>query len=382
MNWIAVLIGHIGLWCFIFNRTHATAWPRTWRKLIEKAVILIVFLPIGAVSLNLWQAVDPSLNAIAGNNGSVLAYFYLCFAAAIWFAGTWLFRIVTVRTPSKVSHRRRTILNVELKLGRRLTAGRFANLLRLIPGNRCCWIEIAEGEIEVGAIQAGLDGLKIAHLSDFHFTGGIQAEYFKFVIDQVNAANCDLVFLTGDLVDRPECLPWIDTVFSRLVSRLGKFYVLGNHDLLIHDEADYRRRLAAAGLTAVGNGEWHRVLFNGSPLLLAGNELPWYQGAHSLPGAPDGDEPRFLLSHSPDQVRWAENREFDFMFAGHTHGGQIRFPIIGPVISPSRYGVRFAGGEFQVGNMIMLVSRGVSGDEPIRWNCLPQVNVWMFKLRK
>ena len=180
MNWIAVLIGHIGLWCFIFNRTHATAWPRTWRKLIEKAVNLIVFLPLGAVSLNLWQAVDPSLNAIAGNNGSVLAYFYLCFAAAIWFAGTWLFRIVTVRTPSKVSHRRRTILNVELNLGRRLTAGRFANLLRLIPGNRCCWIEIAEGEIEVGAIQAGLDGLKIAHLSDFHFTGGIQAEYFKF----------------------------------------------------------------------------------------------------------------------------------------------------------------------------------------------------------
>ncbi len=382
MIWIAILIGHIGLWCFIFNRTHATAWPRTWRKLIEKAIILIVFIPIGLVSLWLWNADNWCLTAIAGTNYSLLCYAYLCGATAGLLTGAWLMRIATTRLLPQIKHRRRTIFNVESQLGRRLTEGLFANILRRVPGNRCCWLELLESEIQVGKRFAGLDGLKIAHLSDFHFTGGIRREYFEFVVSQVNASNCDLVFLTGDLIDRAECLAWIEPVFSRLNSRLGKYYVLGNHDLLIPDEVDYRKRLEAVGLVSLADGQWHRVQFNGSTILLAGNELPWYPGAKSLPAAPESHDTKILLSHSPDQVHWGVNHRFDFMFAGHTHGGQIRFPIIGPVISPSRYGVRFASGEFQIGEMLMLVSRGVSGDEPIRWNCLPQVTVWTLKLQK
>ncbi len=61
------------------------------------------------------------------------------------------------------------------------------------------------------------------------------------------------------------------------------------------------------------------------------------------------------------------------MLAGHTHGGQIRFPRIGPILAPSRYGVRFASGVFHLPPMVMHVSRGLSGLQPLRFNCPPEL---------
>jgi hypothetical protein len=61
------------------------------------------------------------------------------------------------------------------------------------------------------------------------------------------------------------------------------------------------------------------------------------------------------------------------MLAGHTHGGQIRLPVIGPMVSPSRFGVRYASGVFHEAPTLMHVSRGISGLDPIRINCLPEV---------
>lgn len=61
------------------------------------------------------------------------------------------------------------------------------------------------------------------------------------------------------------------------------------------------------------------------------------------------------------------------MLAGHNHGGQICLPLIGPVYSPSRYGVKYAGGTFREGHAVMHVSRGVSAKRPLRWNCPPEI---------
>ena len=61
------------------------------------------------------------------------------------------------------------------------------------------------------------------------------------------------------------------------------------------------------------------------------------------------------------------------MLAGHTHGGQIRLPLLGPVYSPSRFGCRFASGAFWLEPTLMYVSRGLSGREPIRYLCVPEL---------
>ena len=75
----------------------------------------------------------------------------------------------------------------------------------------------------------------------------------------------------------------------------------------------------------------------------------------------------------PDQISWAQAHHMDLLLAGHTHGGQICVPWIGPILTPSRWGVRYSWGIFHVPPTIMNVTRGVSGVYPLRVNCPPEV---------
>jgi predicted MPP superfamily phosphohydrolase len=111
--------------------------------------------------------------------------------------------------------------------------------------------------------------------------------------------------------------------------------------------------------------------------LLAGNELPWHKAPPAeseLTGSPAADNVlSILLSHSPDQYFWAQREGYKLMLAGHVHGGQIRPPLVGPLLSPSRYGVRYAGGIFYQRPTLLHVTRGISGMIPLRFNCPPEV---------
>ena len=82
---------------------------------------------------------------------------------------------------------------------------------------------------------------------------------------------------------------------------------------------------------------------------------------------------RFLLSHTPDNLSSARRDRVDLMLAGHTHGGQVRLPWIGPVYAPSRHGVKYASGTFWCDPTLLYVTRGIAGRHPWRWNCPPEV---------
>ena len=77
--------------------------------------------------------------------------------------------------------------------------------------------------------------------------------------------------------------------------------------------------------------------------------------------------------HTPDLIGWGRQQDYDLLLAGHAHGGQIRIPGIGPIICPSVHGVRYASGVFQKGRTMMHVSRGISGLQPIRLRCRPEL---------
>jgi predicted MPP superfamily phosphohydrolase len=219
-------------------------------------------------------------------------------------------------------------------------------------------------------------------LTDLHFTGQVKREFFEFAVEKANEFRPDLVFITGDIVDEPECLDWIGPVFSKLRSRHGSYYVLGNHDRRIRDEALLRKHLEQTGLIRT-SGTWHELTIRGARLEISGNDLPWYRGAENLQirkKESNATSCRILLSHSPDQIDWAVQHGFDLVFAGHTHGGQIRLPVIGPIIAPSRYGVRYASGDFSRGSTLMHVSRGISGDDPIRLLCPPELGLFILKV--
>jgi len=67
--------------------------------------------------------------------------------------------------------------------------------------------------------------------------------------------------------------------------------------------------------------------------------------------------------------------DFDLMLSGHNHGGQVVLPVIGPVYSPSRFGVRYAGGTYHHRSLTMHVSRGLAAKDCLRWNCSPEVSL-------
>ena len=182
--------------------------------------------------------------------------------------------------------------------------------------------------------------------------------------------------ITGDLVDADAYIDWIPDTLGRLNARHGVFFVLGNHDLKV-DTRRLRRTLVDSGLVDLG-GRWTRIEVGGSPIVLAGNELPWMPPAADMrdapPRGPDGRPLRILLSHSPDQLDWAVAPRFR-PDAGRPPARRARFglPLVGPILSPSRQGVRFASGTFHREPTILHVSRGLSGELPVRLNCPPEL---------
>jgi len=212
----------------------------------------------------------------------------------------------------------------------------------------------------------------VSHLSDFHLTGQIDLAYFKRIVEESNKFDPDVVFVTGDLVDELDCIGWIRNVYGGLKAKHGIYFIRGNHDLRITDQDLLMERLETAGMTWAG-GKPHSIDIKGCRVSLLGNELPWYSGAESLDPESVPDDFRILLSHSPDQIDWAKPFDFDLIFAGHTHGGQIALPVVGPIVAPSKYGVLYSSGTFEIGETVMRVSRGISGDECIRINCPPEL---------
>ena len=379
LKWIFVLIGHAGIWCFVFNHIHASSIPRQQRKLTEKLILAAVVVPVFLVALKL--QLDGTLQMDVFPVW-LQWYFWLSVLFGCWLALRWVFRKLTARLPQSVTHVETRHCDIQSRLSQPLLAGPKAKFLGRVPFNQV--LDLAEEHFDFfkSDLHPDLEGLKIVQLSDLHFTGCVLPDYFQVVVERANQFQPDLVFITGDLIDNKRCLGWLDSVFSQLVSRCGVYYVLGNHDRRIEDEVLLREKLKAAGLISAADGTWHDIRIGQALVRIGGNEMPWYPQAAQL--QPDRRLERadlkLLLSHSPDQIGWAQQYGFDYVFAGHTHGGQIRLPLIGPIVSPSRYGVKYSAGTFQFGDTVMHVSRGVSSDEPIRILCPPELT--LVTLRK
>jgi hypothetical protein len=185
------------------------------------------------------------------------------------------------------------------------------------------------------------------------------------------------------LIDEIDYLAWMPSTLAKLSAPLGVYFLLGNHDLFTGHAPRIRQELIQAGLIDVG-GRWSRLEIHGAEVIVAGNELPWFGPAADMEACPlrrDGNQLRILLSHSPDQFNWARRRDFDLMLAGHTHGGQIRPPVLGPIVCPSWYGVKYASGTFYARPTVMHVSRGISSEKPLRFNCRPELGRIVLQTR-
>jgi predicted MPP superfamily phosphohydrolase len=164
----------------------------------------------------------------------------------------------------------------------------------------------------------------------------------------------------------------MDPIFRDAEAPDGRFFVLGNHDARMKSPEAIRSSMVSAGWTDLGGKELS-ISFRNERVTMIGNEAPWFP--HTVVPTPTKDQFCMMLSHSPDQIRWARQHQVHLMIAGHTHGGQGRLPLIGPVLSPSIYGSRFASGQFYLAPTTMHVTRGLSGTRLMRINCRPELSL-------
>jgi predicted MPP superfamily phosphohydrolase len=294
----------------------------------------------------------------------------LCWGAACGlFPAITLYRLLR-RPPAAVAESRIDVLDIARHLGYRPAGDGISRFLAGIPGNEVFEVAFAEHTLHLPRLPQALDGLTILHLSDLHLRGTPDRNFFRAVMDRCAAWKPDLVAITGDIADSIHHQKWIIPVLGRLTWNVAGLAILGNHDYW-YDPLFIRRRLARVGLDYLGNG-WRQISVRGEPLIVIGHEGPWSRPAPDLAGCPEGPF-RLLLSHTPDNIRWARWAGVDLMLAGHVHGGQIRVPVIGSILVPSFYGRTFDQGFFSQPPTLLCVNRGLSGDQPLRFFCRPEV---------
>lgn len=242
-------------------------------------------------------------------------------------------------------------------------------------------LQIHEVELVVPRLPAGLDGVRIIHLSDWHFRGLPQA-IDRALAEALNATPADLLVFTGDAVNHADYWPVAQTWWSSIHQTPSRFAVPGNWDHVRGNTPErFIEQMAAAGFTTLINCacEWERA---GVSLRIAG--LDDLQQGQPDPGKAGLDQPHeaftLLLAHQPD-VLLASPLHFDLLLCGHTHGGQIRLPGLGAPVRHTRQGAAFVQGLVRLPRQrYVYISRGIgTGLLKLRLNCPPELPVIVLR---
>ncbi len=223
-----------------------------------------------------------------------------------------------------------------------------------------------------------LAGLRIGFITDTHIGPTFSPSDLQRAVGLLVKEKPDLILMGGDYAsESPRYAEPAARAVAPLVgvARLGAYAVLGNHDM----------ESGAKKITAALLAQGVRVLRNESAAIETGNGTLWIAGVDEVSHfnhdarstfaqIPPG-EAILALWHEPDLADQAAERGAFAQLSGHTHGGQIRFPIIGPLVLP-RFGRRFMRGKIPVEGMTLYVSRGAGVYRPpARFRCPPEVTL-------
>jgi uncharacterized protein len=231
--------------------------------------------------------------------------------------------------------------------------------------------------------------LSITVIADLHAGGpDMLLPHIRRVIDTANSLHSDLVLLLGDFTAwyRFKWEPVPDEAWTaelaRLAAPLGVWAILGNHDWW-HHLAGARQSLAQARIPLLEND----AVLLGKPgqrfwLAGLGDQIAYrlghgvFRGVDDLPGTLAKirtDDPVVLMVHEPDIFPRVPAR-VALTLAGHTHGGQIRVPLIWPSFVPSKFGARFAYGHVVENDRHLIVSGGLGTSIiPARFGVPPEI---------
>lgn len=304
------------------------------------------------------------------------------------------------------------------------------------------WLRTSRHDLRLAGLPRALDGLTIAHLTDLHLNYWMTEERLSGVMRTTNSLGADLIVITGDFVSRDmrhrdesgrpigdaytKAAPGLSKALSILRAPLGVWGVLGNHDHWTADpDMSHVPRVQPAHLSSAGKGAADEAAGEGdagnivrrlireggvreldnkiAPIERAGARL-WLCGVDDLwAGRPDfpgvldlleqqaaPDDVAILMAHEPDYADVvAQSGRISLQLSGHSHGGQVNIPFIGPPVLPAMgrkyhtglYQIPTSGGSAQNSahspartSMQVFTSRGIGiVGMRLRFNCPPEI---------
>lgn len=245
-------------------------------------------------------------------------------------------------------------------------------------------LEVVRPELTLPRLAAAFDGYRVVQIGDLHLDDWSRPARLDRIAEMVNAERPDLIVVTGDFASYSARR--LDT--GRLVGALrrlsapdGVLAILGNHDYLT-DVKLIRRCIREAGLTELLN-EFITLRRGDSELHVAGVD-DVMEGRSRLDlvlrGLPVSGA-AVLLAHEPDfaDVAAATGR-FDLQLSGHSHGGQVRVPLLGRAVLPP-FSQRYTRGLHRVGGMLVYTNRGLGTVHArLRFGCRPEITALTFRV--
>ena len=240
------------------------------------------------------------------------------------------------------------------------------------------WLTIERIKVPLKNLPPSLEGLKIVQLSDLHLHPFTQIDLIEKAVKLANDLEPDVVVLTGDYVlQEPESIFELAPVLAKLKTNFGVFAVYGNHDLYFpRNQAILQAGFDEAQITTLQN-EGVLLQIGQGILYLAGVDDA-LRGRPSLTTALTNwstNMPVILLAHEPDLAdQFARDGRVSLQLSGHSHGGQVRLPMMGALQLP-KLGQKYDQGLYQVKEMWLYTNRGIGlVGPPIRINCPPEIS--------
>lgn len=229
-------------------------------------------------------------------------------------------------------------------------------------------------------------GMKIVHLTDIHYGRTVDDKKLKNIVNKVNEIKPDIVIITGDLLDKDinyqdKDLEIIANHLNSINASTGKYIIEGNHDLNVVKYSYLLEKLNFVNLN-----DTYQILYNQSndAIMISGlstiiNNKSIEEKTSEIMKAMENNKNikyNILILHEPDVITSIDYKKFDLILGGHSHGGQVRLPFIGPILLPPN-AKKYHESYYDLGNTDLYISSGLgTSNMNFRLNNKPSFNLY------
>ncbi|MGG0253290.1 metallophosphoesterase [Bacillus toyonensis] len=250
-------------------------------------------------------------------------------------------------------------------------------------------ITVTWNEIEAPMIPKEFNNKKILQFSDVHLGPEFTLKQLENLVEKMNELHPDIVVFTGDLIDKFGSYSaekdGAKVILQKINAPLGKYAVFGNHDRGGGGSVFYKKYMEEAGFSVLVNEVQKIKVGNGKYITISGLD-------DFLLGKPQIDATlkhvrqqdfNMLLVHEPDVVDKVARYPVDFQLSGHSHGGQVQIPFIGPLIT-TKLAESYVEGMYELEGknkpLHLYVNRGIGTTRmPVRFWSVPELSVFVLK---